>query len=60
MQEHMKQMEKFFGEWEDKVNVRTFPVLLDEEETEQLQEVPIEENPEGFKLLKVSKKKVIQ
>jgi len=65
MQEHMKQMEQFFNEWEDKVMVKSFPVLLDDEEMEKLQEVPTQEeemdrNTSGFKLLKVSKKKVIQ
>lgn len=65
MQEHMKQMEQFFNEWEDKVTVKSFPVLLDNEEMEKLQEIPTQEeeidrNISGFKLLKVSKKKVIQ
>jgi hypothetical protein len=58
MQEHMKQMEEFFNQWEDKVMFKTFPVLLDEEETEQLEERPKEVQPEGgFKLLEVKKKR---
>jgi len=40
--EHMKRMMNFFKEWEDKVEFKTFPVLLDKEETEELKEVEIE------------------
>jgi hypothetical protein len=36
---HMKRMMKFFDEWEDKVELKTFPVLLDEKE---IREVEIE------------------
>ena len=36
MQEHMRRMQQFFNEWEDKVNVRTFPVLLNEKEAKEL------------------------
>jgi len=32
MQEHMRRMEQFFDEWEDKVNFKTFPVQLKERE----------------------------
>ncbi len=37
--EHMKRMMEFFKKWEDKIDLKTFPVLLDEEE---LKEVGIE------------------
>lgn len=42
--EHMKRMMEFFDEWEDKVAVRTFPVLLDRKELKELKakEVKIE------------------
>jgi hypothetical protein len=41
--EHMKRMMQFFGEWEDKVDVKTFPVLLKKKEIEELErEVEIE------------------
>ncbi|MBU3905153.1 MAG: hypothetical protein KJ906_03330 [Nanoarchaeota archaeon] len=59
MQEHMKRMEQFFNEWDDKVLVKTFPVLLNEDEVEQLEEQnsePEEEVPEGFKLIKIKKR----
>ncbi|MEM5804735.1 MAG: hypothetical protein QXU82_02710 [Candidatus Aenigmatarchaeota archaeon] len=36
MREHMRRMEQFFNEWEDKVNFRTFPVLLNEKEAKEL------------------------
>ncbi len=32
MQEHMKMIEKFFMEWEDKVIFKTFPVILSRRE----------------------------
>jgi hypothetical protein len=32
MQEHMRRMEQFFNEWEDKVNFKIFPVQLKERE----------------------------
>ena len=60
MQEHMKRMEQFFDQWDDKVLVKTFPVLLNEEEAEQLEERPEEEVPDGFKLLKIQKKRFKQ
>jgi hypothetical protein len=37
--EHMKRMMNFFKEWEDKIELKTFPVLLDKDE---LKEVDIE------------------
>jgi len=37
MQEHIKQMEKFFNEWRDKVMVKSFPVLLTDEEIKKLE-----------------------
>lgn len=63
MQENIKKMEQFFNEWEDKVMVKSFPVILDENEMKQLKEAPsceeeIATNTGGFKLLKVPKKKV--
>ena len=39
--EHMKKMMDFFNEWEDKIELKTFPVLLDEDELEELKEVEI-------------------
>ena len=40
--EHMKRMMKFFDEWEDKIELKTFPVLLDKKELRELKEVEIE------------------
>jgi hypothetical protein len=43
--EHMRRMMEFFEEWEDKVMVKAFPVLLDKDEFEELRkarEVDIE------------------
>ena len=41
--EHMKRMEQFFKEWEDKVIVRKFPVLLEEKQANKLErEIKIE------------------
>jgi len=34
--EHMKRMMQFFDEWEDKVRVKTFPVLLCRSEAKEL------------------------
>lgn len=34
--EHMKRMMQFFDEWEDKVEVKTFPVLLGRSEAKEL------------------------
>jgi hypothetical protein len=40
---HLKEMMKFFDEWEDKIDLKTFPVLLDDEEADELEdEVEIE------------------
>jgi len=36
--EHMKRMMEFFDEWEDKIELKTFPVLLDKREQEELEE----------------------
>ena len=38
MQEHMKMMERFFGEWQDKVMFKSFPVLLNNKEMRELEE----------------------
>ncbi len=35
--QHMKRMIEFFNEWEDKVEFKTFPVLLDRKEIKELQ-----------------------
>jgi hypothetical protein len=35
--ENMKRMMKFFDEWEDKVELKTFPVLLDEKELKKVE-----------------------
>ena len=42
--EHMEKMMQFFDEWEDKVEVKTFPVLLDRSEAKELKvrEIDIE------------------
>lgn len=40
--EHFKRMMKFFNEWEDKIELKTFPVILDKHEMEELKEVEIE------------------
>lgn len=37
MQEHMRQMEEFFGEWQDKVMFKSFPVLLPNKEFQLLE-----------------------
>lgn len=37
MREHMRRIEEFFKEWEDKVMMRAFPVLLDKEEFKLLE-----------------------
>src|SRR3990172_7853338 len=36
--EHMRRMMNFFDGWEDKVDVKTFPVLLKKREMEELEE----------------------
>jgi hypothetical protein len=44
--EHLRRMERFFDDWEDKVMFKTFPVLLDRSEMRELEkprEVKIEE-----------------
>lgn len=35
--EHMKRMLQFFKEWEDKVELKTFPVLLDKTKLKKLE-----------------------
>ena len=46
MQEHMRRMQEFFKEWNQKVEFQTFPVILNKEQEEKLKEkeriVPIE------------------
>ena len=42
MQEHMRMMQEFFREWEDKVMFRSFPVLLSQREFKEM-----EQNSEG-------------
>lgn len=34
---HMKRMMDFFDKWEDKVELKTFPVLLDKKEIEEVE-----------------------
>ena len=36
--EHMKRMQEFFKEWQNKVMFETFPVLLDEKQKKELEE----------------------
>jgi hypothetical protein len=36
--EHMKRMQEFFNEWQDKVEFESFPVLLDERKKKELEE----------------------
>jgi hypothetical protein len=36
--EHMKRMQEFFKEWQDKVEFESFPVLLDERKKKELAE----------------------
>ena len=38
MQSHMKMMQQFFDGWEDKVMVKSFPVVLDRSELRELEE----------------------
>jgi|SRR3989344_6182092 len=38
MQQHMKMMQQFFDGWEDKVMVKSFPVVLDRSELRELEE----------------------
>lgn len=40
--EHMKRMQEFFKEWQDKVMFETFPVLLDEKQKKELKEKDVE------------------
>jgi hypothetical protein len=40
--EHMKRMQEFFKEWQDKVEFESFPVLLDERKKRELQEREVE------------------
>jgi hypothetical protein len=40
--EHMKRMQAFFNEWQDKVEFETFPVLLDEKKKKELEEKEVE------------------
>ena len=35
--EHMKRMMNFFDQWEDKVELKTFPVLLDKKEMKEVE-----------------------
>ena len=35
--EHLRRMEEFFNQWEDKVMFRTFPVLLNERQVKELE-----------------------
>ena len=37
-QEHMKRMEQFFNEWENKVMVKSFPVLITDKQLKKLKE----------------------
>ncbi len=38
MQQHLKMMEQFFDGWEDKVMVKSFPVVLDRSELRELED----------------------
>ena len=40
--EHMKRMEQFFKEWQDKVEFEMFPVLLDQRKKKELEEKEVE------------------
>lgn len=46
MQKHMEMMEQFFKEWEDKVLVRSYPVLLDRDDLRNLEEKQMEKEIE--------------
>ena len=39
MQEHLRQMERFFKAWDEKVEFKTFPVLLNQKQVKKLKEV---------------------
>lgn len=39
---HLKRMMNFFDEWQDKVEIKTFPVLLNKKEIKELRENPKE------------------
>ncbi len=43
MQEHLRMMERFFSEWEDKVDFRMFPVLLSKREMREMSQAEQEE-----------------
>ncbi len=37
--QHLEKLMKFFKEWEDKIEIKTFPVLLDEKEVKELEKI---------------------
>ncbi|MCD6477210.1 MAG: hypothetical protein J7K26_03585 [Candidatus Aenigmarchaeota archaeon] len=39
MQDHLRKIEEFFKEWEEKVEFKMFPVLLNQEQFKKLREV---------------------
>ena len=41
--EHMKKMMEFFKDWEDKIELKTFPILLDDKESEELDDEELED-----------------
>jgi len=41
--EHMKKMMEFFKEWEDKIELKTFPIQLDDKESEELEDEELED-----------------
>lgn len=41
--DHMKKMMEFFKDWEDKIELKTFPILLDDKESEELEDDDDEE-----------------
>ncbi len=43
MQENMRRMMEFFKEWDDKVSIKTFPVILNEGEISELKRKRLEE-----------------
>ena len=43
MREHLRMMERFFREWEDKVEFKAFPVLLPKKEIRMMQKEADEE-----------------
>jgi hypothetical protein len=40
--EHMKRMEQFFKEWQNKVEFESFPVLLDQKKKKELEEKEVQ------------------